>query len=368
MRRTSPCRALSILIALILMAAAAVTASPPDAVSLRVVNEVVPPGGVVQMKVEVTEPKPISTGRGRMVSPALPYLAGLVLMSPANDTVGIAVVQGTRMSVSMLSRMATFGTDSDYPILSAALRVPETTPIETVVPFEIEPGTIEFRDPSGVVYPSSVENGAFTVSPGVISIDDVIPGSADIPAGATVTILGRGFLPSTRVRFNEVPLVRTRYVSPRRIDVVLGSPARMHGMRIRAENREGPRVEYFSYQRTSAAGATTDPAFRGVIPLFAHRPVLSGTVRIAGHTALAIENLQGAPVPVTVELLSSTSVVLARKTMSVPPSRYVLRTVAELFPGAPPGGAALRVRSALPVEIMGVRVGPTGGVAPISAR
>jgi len=270
--------------------------------------------------------------------------------------------------VSMLSRTSTFGTDSDYPILAAAVRVPESTRTETVVPFEIEPGSIEFRDASGVEYQSSVDNGAFTVSQGVISIDDVIPGSADLPAGATVTILGRGFLPSTRIRFNQVVLAQTRYVSARRIDVVLGSPARMHGMRIRAENRDGPRVEHFSYQRTSAAGVTTDAAFRGVIPLFAHRPVLSGTVRIAGRTALAIENLQGAPVPVTVDLLSSTGVVLARMTMSVPPSRYVLRAVTELFQVAQPGGATLRVRSAMPVEIMGVQVTPTGGVAPVLAR
>ena len=47
-----------------------------------------------------------------------------------------------------------------------------------------------------------------------------------------------------------------RYLDSTRMQVVLGSAARMHGMRIRAENKDGAKTTYFSYQRTSRQGAS----------------------------------------------------------------------------------------------------------------
>ena len=370
MTRSIACIGLAMLVVIAMLGALPAAAQEP--IELRVEDEVVPQGGIVQMKVGVTESKPISTGRGRFRSSALPFLAGLVVLSPANDTYGAAVLDGTNLSVSAVSTTFAFGTDTDYPILAAALRVPETMAIGTVVPFEMEPGSLVFRDPSGAVYPTDFENGAFTVTRRALSIDDVIPGSADLPAGATVTILGRGFLPSTRIRFNEVGLAETRYISARRIDVVLDEPARMHGMRIRAENDDSPRLEYFSYQRTTVLGATQTPGLQNVIPLFAHQPVQDATVVVAkpitATTGLAIENLQGAAVRVTIDLLRPSGEIIATTRLRIPPSRYILRNVTELFSAAVPRNARLRVRAPSPVEVMGIRVTAAGAVEPILAN
>jgi hypothetical protein len=356
-------------IALAVLIGGALPSAAQAPIELRVEDEVVPQGGIVQMKVSVTESKPISTGRGRFRSSALPFLAGLVVLSSANDTFGAAVLDGTSLTVSAVSTAFAFGTDTDYPILAAALRVPETMAIGTVVPFEMEPGSLVFRDPAGAVYPTLFENGAFTVTRRALSIDDVIPGSADLPAGATVTILGRGFLPSTRIRFNEVELSQTRYISARRIDVVLDEPARMHGMRIRAENDDSPRLEYFSYERTTLLGATQTPGLQNVIPLFAHQPVLDASVVVARPTTgLAVENLQGAAVRVTIDLLRPTGEIMATTRIRIPPSRYILRDVTELFAVAVPRNARLRVRAPSPVEVMGIRVSAAGVVDPILAN
>src|SRR5215831_15957463 len=91
--------------------------------TIRVTNEVAPPGGMAQMKVQLTSPKPITTGNMSVDMSGVFFDAidGIALFSSTGDVVGAAVVNGGKVNVEFTSPKGTFGTSLDYPILTIAL-------------------------------------------------------------------------------------------------------------------------------------------------------------------------------------------------------------------------------------------------------
>ena len=356
----------------LLAAIAAFTAIPsadlPGGVSLRVTQEFAPPGGSAQLKLELTEPKPISTGRGRIDYSGFSDIDGIALISPADDTYGVAVVEGGEIGLSLRSPSATFGT-ADYPLVTINGRIPAGTPLGTVFPVNLDQRSIEFRDAAGVVYPSEVKNGSVTIARG-ISIREVRPGSADLPAGAVVTILGTGFVAGTEIDFGDADIASTTFVSSTRIDVVLQAPARMHGMRVRAENPDdSERVEFYSYQRTTRTLISADPVLRAAVPLFPQRSVASAIVDLEGSRAgLAVQNIRPRAAKVTAELFGSSGDLLAARILKLPANRYFVNEISEFF-GVPYGaGSFVRVRANRPIQAMGIAVGTSGTATPLQPR
>ena len=341
---------------------------PFAGVSLTISQETAPPGGIAQIKVTVTEPRPISTGGMLVDFAGFDSFDGIAVMSPANDTFGVAQVNGSLIRFTVLSTTDSFGTSLDYPILTVAARVPPTTPLGTVMPVALRGDAISLLSPTGAVYPTETKDGSVTVNRG-ISIDDVTPGSADLPAGSVVTIVGRGFDPGTRVRFNDVTLSAVRFVDATHMQVVLGAPAHMHGMRIRAENSAGAKTVYFSYQRTRRQGVSEFVALQSVVPLFPLQLSTAAQVDVRGvSTALAVQNLEAVTARVAVDLLDAQGQVLATSALKIRSNRFRLNDVSELF-GAPPlGPTSLRVRSTVPIQVMGIAIDAAGNVAPIAPR
>src|SRR3954451_17004415 len=72
-------------------------------VSLSVSKEIAPPGSLAQMKVFITEPKPISTGTGSFTFSGYDSIFGINVMSPTYDAAGIALVRGNNLSLSVIS-------------------------------------------------------------------------------------------------------------------------------------------------------------------------------------------------------------------------------------------------------------------------
>ena len=70
-------------------------------VEVRVDNETVPSGGLIQLKVGLTDPHPISTGKmsAGFDSGFFDSIDGISLFSPTGDVAGAAVVQGTQIGV-----------------------------------------------------------------------------------------------------------------------------------------------------------------------------------------------------------------------------------------------------------------------------
>src|SRR4051794_24471445 len=72
-------------------------ALPFAGVSLAVSREVAPPSGIAQVKVSVTEPRPITTGGMLFNFGGFDDFVGIAVMSPANDTYGVASIQGSQI-------------------------------------------------------------------------------------------------------------------------------------------------------------------------------------------------------------------------------------------------------------------------------
>jgi hypothetical protein len=335
--------------------------------SVKVLNESVPPGGVAQMKVTITEPKPISTGRGDMFYGGFDMVDGIALISPADDTVGVARVLGHQIELALHSPSGTYGQTLDYPVLTIAGHVPANTPLGSTFLFSLDASTL-FSDPAGAPYPMELTPGLLTVEK-TMSIDDVRPGSADLPAGASVQIFGTNFTPKTEIRLDEVKVRSQRFINANEIDIVLGSTARMHGMHIKAKDSGGTTAEYFAYQRTKRDGESVDPEFVGLIPVFPRRSTISATIDLAGDNAgIGLQNIGDTTATVTAELLNADGTLLSTATLDLGSNRYVTRNVMELFHVAYAPGLTVRLSATAPIQAMGIAVTANRYASPIVAK
>lgn len=326
--------------------------------SLKISVEKAPPGAIAQIKLLVTEPKPITTGWADMSFDGFSDFAGFALGS--GESAAVAVVQGSRFRIAVVSPDGTFGINPDYPVLTVAGRVRLDAPAGVPMPMTMDP--IEFRDLAGALYPVEVKDGSL-VAGGELSVSDVTPGSADLPAGATVSIFGSGFRPNTRVRLRETLLDEVRYVNEGQLDVVLAEPALMHGMRIRVRNPAGSEVTYYSYQRIGPSGSSGHPVLRDVVPIFLAQTLLQGS--LPGATVgVAVQNPGATDAFLLADLVDDAGVQLATAIVEVPANHYLVRSLSEIFGASYGGAGSLRLVSDHPVQILGIDVDSSGGASP----
>jgi IPT/TIG domain-containing protein len=356
-----------------LLGIALVCAEPFPGVSLTISKESAPPGAIAQVKVFVTEPKPISTGSTSFSFAAYGDVVGIALMSPGQDTFGVALVRGANLALSWLSTGASYGMATDYPILTIAGHVPASAPIGTKFPLAIDPAALQLWDPLGVLYPVDVKPGHLVTGTGV-AIGDVSPGSAVLAAGDTVTISGTNFVPGTAIRFSEVKLAAVQYIDSGRIDVVLAQPARMHGMMVKANNPDGSQDVYFSYQRTRTASPSADSLLQLAVPLVPPIETTSAALTLPATAptaalAVAVQNIESIDAVVALDLLDASGARITSASLAVPASQFVVREMSELFGFVPSAGSTIRVTSATPIQVLGIGADRSTGTAwPIVAQ
>ena len=339
----------------------------PRGVSLMISNESAPPGSLVQMKVFVTEPKPISTAFADIGLGDFSEIAGIAVDSPLHDALGVAVVRGSRMRIAILSPSSTFGTEPDYPVLTFVGRVSPTAPPGATFLVEMDPAAMEFRDPGGAAYPSSVKQGSVLAASGV-GIEDVTPGSGAVGAGDVITVVGRSFSQATKVRVKEAILSAVRFVDPAHIQLTFASGMQLQGAAIEAVNPDNAKSKYFSYQRTARQTASLEPTLHDAVPVFADLDATSATVDVAGHsTGLALQNRGAAPATVTCELVGSNGP-KAHRTLTIEPRRFLLLDLMELFGVPYSTSQSVHVRSQTPIQVMGVAVDAAGSATALPAR
>ncbi len=342
-------------------------------VSLSVSNETAPPGATTQVKISVTEPKPILTGGGSLSFSAFDSVFGIAIIAPGGDTFGVALERGTNVALSVLSPSSSFGMNIDYPILTIAGRVPATAPIGAKFVLPIDAAAFQFLDSSGNAYPMEARAGQLTVNKGV-AIGDVSPGSTVVPAGGIVTITGTNFVPNTNIRFAEAKISQVRYVSPTRIDVVLAQTATMHGMTVIAKNPDGTQDTYYSYQRTHAMSLSADPVMQYAVPLFPPKAAMTAMITLpapkTGFTyGVALQNIDSAGAYAMIELVDAGGNAIAVTAANIDPSTFLVRELSELFGPLPPNGSAIRITSSAPIQVMGIAADQNAGTAdPIIAR
>jgi hypothetical protein len=336
------------------------------AVSVKVSHETAPAGGLAQLKIRMTDDKPIITGRARLSLVGLAGVEGISLVSPSDDAAGLAVVRGTDIALTVVSPNGTFGMDSDYPLITVAGRVPADAIIGETFPVVLHPDALQLIAPTGVSYPTDISQGQLMSWPG-LAIYDVVPGSATVTARGTVSILGSHFHPATEVRFGETEaaVAHVHYVGPTRLDVTVRDTTSMHGIEIEARTPDDSRVTYFSYQRTSRWGKSAHAVLRDVVPLFLRRTMREATLQLDGATAgVALQNLDTQDATVMLDLLASDGVLVDVARMTIPTNQFVVRDLREVFHARPAGAVTVRLSSTTPVQVLGVSVDASGAATP----
>jgi hypothetical protein len=291
-------------------------------VTLRISNESAPPGSIVQMKVGITESIPIFTGGGKLDFSGFDEIAGIALGD--RDAAAVAVMDGSKIAVSLVSPNGALGIDSDYPILTVAGHIPATRPPNTTVAMTADPTSLQFVGKNGALQIGGVKQGTLTTA-SRLNISTVQPGSADMPAGGVVSISGNNFRPDTRIRLDEVPLAQTHVKSSTNVEVVLAEPARMHAMEIKARNPDGIEEVYFSYQRTARAATTRHLKMANIVPVFPVKTMMAASLRLSSAVSgVALQNHGASDTHVAAELRTATEFPVASAMIVVPSQTFVV--------------------------------------------
>jgi hypothetical protein len=357
------------------------TPAPSTGLLVKVGSATVPVGGIFQYQLLLTEPKPIGVASTRPQLPSGPTgpIRGVAVNDASGQAIGIAVVNGSNVTVSIQSPTASLGTNVDYPLL--ILTMPVTSTASSPISVSMDPSSIFLFGNTPYTIQENVA-GTLTIG-GTISITDVIPGGGAIKDGDTISVFGIGFDANTKIQVNNTgPATTQTFVPPDHIDVkispcVLESnpcvPAptlQLDGDRIRAI-KGNETVEYFSYDRTEdVAGASGNPLVTLVHPMFSEQHFLSGSFAYSAagtvFTGIALENTATVDATMRVDLLDSAGNVLASTASFVLPARRkMVRDIADLFSSVPVNTAKVRasVTTGPAVRVLGFSGDTSKGTA-----
>jgi hypothetical protein len=343
------------------------TPVPFAGVSLKVDNETVPPGGILQFKLFLTEPRPISRGTTHPKIPALPTAGprGIALDDPSGQACGVAVSGANGLQFNFISTNLTLGSNIDYPILTITYPVKANAPVGFQGPMTIDLGSTFLNDQNGQPYPQEITPGTLTIG-GKMSITDVLPGGGTVTAGTPITILGMGFPSAPRVQLEAATVVSTKVISPERIDVTLAETVVLDGMRFRITNKAtNERTTYFSYLRATPIGQSSTPLLAATFPIFSRQTYSSASLKwtrsASTFTGVALQNPLPTAAQVTVTLLSPSNQVLQTFSFALPGRTKVIRNIGEVFQ-AGSGGASVRMTSSHPIQALGLLGDTSAGI------
>jgi hypothetical protein len=341
------------------------------AAGLSVASPTVPPGGLLQMQVFITEPKPIlkgkqgvrSNAKANLVDAAIASPLGAVrdaaIFSPAGDVSGVAVTASGETQFFFSSALNRYGESIDTPVITLAYPVRTTASVGQTMGLNLDATESLWLDPKSMPYVFELKSGVMTVG-GSLSISDVIPGAGSPPPGTVISIIGVGFEPDSKVDFGEGHVATTRYINPNLLQVTLGDdPIEIRGQRIRVENRNNEIATYFPYQRTTRNKKSTHLLVAQSFPLFSQtaqtvgyfRPTLDGTI----FSGLALQNLNSASATAILRLYSKSGTLLSSQKVVLGTNTYMARDLVELFPGVKPSdGTKLTVTSNIAIQMLGL--------------
>jgi hypothetical protein len=328
-------------------------------IELVVSSETVPPGGMLQLTVSLTEPKPIRKGSTQLAfsSPVMGQVQGLSIYSLAGDAIGAAVVRGGNVKMIVSSAQLDYGMDLDTPVAAISIPVLSTALPGQTVNLTLDPSSI-WLDPNGNPYPTLVTQGMLTVG-GTLSISNIVPGGGVAPAGSIVKVLGMGFQPDSKVDINEALISSIHFVSSQEFDVVLAADTQMDGRRVRVESQSlNEMAVYYSYLRTKPLGTSAVPLLAKTEPLFSQVLYTKGYFRtVAGTTFLgvAVRNANTQTANIKIKLFSAANTLLGSTSVALPPAKRFSRGVWELFPNVTPANNLIvKMVSDLPVGMLGL--------------
>ena len=336
------------------------TAAPCSGMCVTIGSATVPPSGLFQLQLLVTEPKPVGAG-----SPAFAFSkavfgtgVGASVNSPSGKSCGVVLQTASGFSVALLSPDAQLGTGGDAAIVTITLPVRPDAPVGTQVPLNLNQSGTVFLDASGQPYsPLQVEPGTLAIG-GTINVTSVTPAGVQVPSGSAIAIWGTGFTSSITVDVEGANVVTTKLVSSREIDITLDHAISLDGVRVRV--RAGSqRVAYYPYLRTVEIGSSSNPVIAATDPLFSRITYTTATLpwtrNGTAFTGLALQNPAANPAQITLELLSSGNNVLQTFSLPLPGRSKMTEDLFDFFAQPPAGAAAMRIRSSQSIQMLGMQ-------------
>jgi hypothetical protein len=343
------------------------------AVSLKIPNETVPPGGVAQMKFLNTEPTPISSGRphGLFDPTMFDDIWGIQLFNSLGDLNGVALVDGSSFSIQYISNGTLQGTD--YPVMTIALHVRPNAVPGSRSQFDLDPSS-SFNVSSVPAIVKPIAPATVTVG-GSISIVNVVPGGGLQPAGAVIRLQGLGFQPRTQVQLSNVQAKSISVVSSTEIDIVLAQATDMTGKKIQVVNPDGSQDTYFSYLRGVNMGVSNWGLLNSCVPIFSsvtHSHAVFPAIAPAGpsqFSGIAVQNPTSLPVNVTVSLRNTSNSVIGQSTIPLPSGYRFMREIHELLGITAAPGNTVVVTADQPIQVFAYMADTAAHtVAPIAAQ
>jgi hypothetical protein len=346
--------------------------------TIRVTSESAPPGGMAQMKVLLTSPKPITSGNMDldMSDVSFDSIDGIALFNSNGDVGGAAVVNGGKVNVQFTSPNGTFGATEDYPLLTVALTLSQSAQPGQVFPVTLNPSASIWDDLLGAPIAFEFQQGTITVG-GSVSITNVVPGGGTLPGGGVFSIFGMGFSPKTKVSIRELNASSIQYVSPTEFRVTLREAGILDGALITVQNPDNSIDTYYSYMRGVPAGQSNRSLLARTVPVFSINtafeatlpPTISSQVNPNYFTALALQNPNPASADITVEAHSANGALNGSTVVTLPSGARISREVSEWFGATLPTGGYLHIVSAQPVQMLGLLGNDqTGVVLPVAVN
>lgn len=324
----------------------------------RVRDEMGPPGGMVQMKVESYEVTPISGGRpGFSFDAAMFSDADGFDMFVDGELAGAAVIDGSRVALSYATNGAS---TTDYPILTVSMRIRPDAAVGRKTVFALDPQSTWHISPTGEpLVASRLRSGTVTVG-GSVSITDVVPGAGVWPAGTVVSVRGIGFNGTTRLRADGVATTAVRLISPNEMQFTLAQAAQLRGVRVRAENSDF-RSEYYAYMRGTTTTVSSRPLLAATEPIFSVKPRALATLgpfplsSESQYAALALQNATPGDVAVRIALYDDGGALLYRSSRTLARQQRLTMELSELLDGVTPTpGSSVVVSASAPIDAIGL--------------
>jgi len=332
---------------------------------MKVGSATVPPGGIFQYQLLLTEPKPLSHASTQPTVPTstLGPVRGIAVNDPSGQATGVAIVSGSSFDITLVSPNLTLGTDASYPLFTMTLPVLASSTIGSTFPVTMS-STSAFFDSNGQGFIQELTPGTLTIG-GTLAITDIIPGGGLVPAGGTIRVLGTGFLATTKVQFPDPIITTTNFISSTELDVTLDTAIQLDGERVRAiqPTNANETSTYYSYLRADpVAGSSANALVNQFYPLFSQQTYTKATIPLNNaapkFTALALQNTSATSATATIELLDNAGNVVATLSggVSLPSRTRIVRDVVQdWFPSPPASAFAVRMTSKTPaLQMLGI--------------
>ena len=324
-------------------------------ITLRIPNETVPAGGLVQMKVLTTEVTPISGGRPGFSMDSSLSAAGFGMFA-TGDLAGAAVIDGQHVAISYITNGAL---TTAYPLLTIAMWIRPDVPIGTKALFNFDAGSIWNVTASGPVFAKPIAPATITMA-GTASITDVVPGEGVWPAGTVVSVRGMGFNSRSQLRINDAGIRVFSIVSPNELRFTLTQATQMRGLKITIQNPENTDT-YYSYMRGLVSTVSSRTLLAATEPIFSLAPRTVSTFPAAGsllgsqYQAVALQNPTFAAVDVNVLLYAADGTLIMQEARTLASQERLALEASELLSGvAPFDGSYIVVTASAPIDAIGL--------------